>query len=102
MDSDGTSGPVPAGKAERVVGSTSSPRRGGMGIFERGVELMERPGSMGSITSARQTGGHTYSSRSARTLAGVIALGLGSMLTSTAKAQPPEPQVGDITQRSGL
>jgi hypothetical protein len=63
---------------------------------------MERPGSMGSITSARQTGGHTYSSRSARTLAGIIALGLGSMLTSSAKAQPPEPQVGDITQRSGL
>ncbi len=63
---------------------------------------MERQGSRGSTTPARLTGGHANSSGSARALAGIAALGLWAMLSPTAKAQPPQPQVGDITQRSGL
>jgi hypothetical protein len=67
---------------------------------------MERTRPRGSMTSAWQLGGHAKanSSRYTRTLAGIVALGLWAVLSAPApaRAQPPQPQVPDIGERSGL
>ena len=65
---------------------------------------MERPRLRGSMRPAWQLGGRVNSSRCARTLAGIVALGLGAVFSTAtpARAQPPQPQVPDISERSGL
>jgi hypothetical protein len=66
---------------------------------------MGRPRPRGPITAAWHPGGHANdSSRDARALAALAAVGLWAMLgaPAPAHAQPPQPQVPDITQRSGL
>jgi hypothetical protein len=63
---------------------------------------MERSRPRGRITTAREPGGPANSSLHVRMLAGFAALGFWSMLATSASAQPPQPQVPEIAQRSGL
>ena len=63
---------------------------------------MERPRSRASIGSAWNQGGRANPRRYVRILAGIFALGLWAVLAAPANAQPPQAQVGDISQRSGL
>src|SRR5437868_15254044 len=63
-------------------------------------------GPRGRMPTAGPRGGHDNPepdpSRCARALAGVGIAGLWVVLATPARAQPPIPQVPEITERSGL
>jgi hypothetical protein len=63
---------------------------------------MERPKPRSGMNAAWQPGGHADSNRHPRMVAGFAVVGLWTLLASPVWAQPPQPQVPDIAQRSGL